>query len=241
MAALIEAKNISQTFQKDDQPLQVLRDVSLAVNSGEFVCLIGPSGSGKSTLLRILLGLIKPTKGHVSFEPAIHRAMVFQNFGLFPWLNVEQNVGFGLRMSGLKGRPLRAKVQQYINEMGLTGFETNHPKELSGGMKQRVGIARALAVDPNVLFMDEPFSALDAFTARKLRDETLRIWAKLSMTVVMVTHLVEEAVEMADRIVVFTPIPGKVARVIKVDLPRPRNRRSQAFYSYVDLLEKLIV
>lgn len=241
MPAIIEAKNISQTFQKEGQPLKVLSQVDVAVNQSEFVCLIGPSGSGKSTLLRILLGLIKPTKGNVSFDQSIRKAMVFQNFGLFPWLNVEQNVGFGLRMRGVKGEQLGTKVQHYINEMGLTGFETNHPKELSGGMRQRVGIARALAVEPNVLFMDEPFSALDAFTARKLRDETLAIWAKSSMTVVMVTHLVEEAVEMADRIIVFTPIPGKVARVIKVDLPRPRNRRSQPFYSYVDLLERLIV
>jgi ABC-type nitrate/sulfonate/bicarbonate transport system ATPase subunit len=238
--SLVKASNISQSYRKDGELASVLNNIDLEVYEGEFLCLVGPSGSGKSTLLRIMLGLAKPSEGTVSTESTVRQALVFQNFALFPWLNVEQNVCFGLRMRGISGQELHRHTAHYIDLMGLKGFEHNHPKELSGGMKQRVGIARALAIQPSVLYMDEPFSALDAITARKLRDEVLQIWHRSKVTVVMVTHLVEEAVEMADRIAVFTPGPGSIEQIVTNKLERPRNKRSQPFYAMADHLEKIV-
>jgi NitT/TauT family transport system ATP-binding protein len=171
----------------------------------------------------------------------LQRSLIFQNFAIFPWLTVEENVAFGLKMEGLPKHEIESRVRSNIETMGLKGFENRRPKELSGGMKQRVGIARALAVEPEVLFMDEPFSALDAFTARKLRQDVLDIWQQKQITVVMVTHLVEEAVELADRILVMSPHPGTVTHEVSISSPRPRNRRSADFYHHTDTLEKLII
>jgi len=241
MDELIKIQGVSKTFEIETGNLSALEAVSFEVLKGEFLCLIGPSGCGKSTLLRIIAGLMEPSEGGIIRTGDLKLAMVFQNFALFPWMNIEQNVGFGLTMQGMPKKEVAERVKAEIARMGLTGFEDKHPKELSGGMRQRVGIARALAVNPDILLMDEPFSALDAFTAEKLRADLLKIWHEKKMTVVMVTHLVDEAVELSDRVVVFSPRPGKVKEVIKVDLPRPRKLRSQAFYHHSDRLKKLVV
>lgn len=238
---LIEIENITKHFTVDGQKLLVLENLHFAVYDGEFVCVIGPSGCGKSTLLRILNGLGSEEAGHVIYKGNPTTSMVFQNFALFPWLSVEKNVSFGLDMHDVPQSISVAKVVHVIHEMGLQGFEHKHPLELSGGMKQRVGIARALVMDPQILYMDEPFSALDAITANILRRDILNIWQQKKMTVVMVTHLVEEAVELADRIVVLSKRPGRVEEVIEVKLPRPRNLRSAESYKYIDRLTELLV
>ncbi len=241
MEPILATKDLNKHFDFENEAVQVLENVDLKVNRGEFVCIIGPSGCGKSTVLRLLLDLVKPDSGRVQVARGVKMSMIFQNFAIFPWLNVEENVGFGLQMKGVKGAELTKQVAHYIREMGLTGFETSHPKELSGGMKQRIGIARALTMQPDILLMDEPFSALDAFTAERLRQELLEVWKKTGMTVVMVTHLVNEAVELADRVIVMTPRPGTVKEVISIKLARPRETRSPEFYKYVDHIESLVV
>lgn len=237
----VHLQGIFKQFRDDETSLPVLQNVTLSVPSQRFVCLIGPSGCGKSTLLRILAGLLKADSGTVAFAKSQTLSMVFQNFALFPWLTVEQNIGFGLHMQGVSGSKRDKLVREHIVEMGLVGFEHQHPRELSGGMKQRVGIARALTMQPDMLLMDEPFSSLDALTAEKLRHELLDVWQRDQMTVVMVTHLIEEAVELADEIIVFSPRPGRIVKTVTVDLPRPRNRRSPAFYKLVDALASYIV
>ncbi len=237
---IITATNVSKHFDEAGKSLSVIRDINLGINKGEFICLVGPSGCGKSTFLRILLGLAQPDTGTVKLHGDPKTAMIFQNFAIFPWLNVAENVRFGLKMAGLPLDQTRQRVARYVKEMGLQGFEERHPRELSGGMKQRVGIARALSMEPDILFMDEPFSALDTFTARRLRQDLLGVWQKQHMTVVMVTHLVEEAVEMADRIFVFSPRPGQIVHMSQVALKRPRNKRQPEFFALVDELEGLI-
>lgn len=238
--------NISKSFLVDNRNFLALADVSFEVFENEFVALVGPSGCGKSTLLRIIAGLARQDSGKVDFagSPVIagdmRSAVVFQHFALFPWMTVFENVAFGLKMRGDKKSEIRSVVNGLISEVGLEGFENKHPKELSGGMRQRVGIARALAVSPRLLLMDEPFSALDAFTADVLRADLLSIWKKRKMTMVMVTHLVEEAAEMADRVVVFTPRPGKVESIEEVNLKRPRNKRSKEFFELADRLAELV-
>lgn len=242
----LKVVNISKSFLVDNHDFLVLSDVSFEVGAGEFAALVGPSGCGKSTLLRIIAGLEKQTSGEVDFEgtPAIsgdmRSAVIFQHFALFSWMTVFENIAFGLVMRGDAKPEIKTIVEKLIDEVGLSGFSDKHPKELSGGMKQRVGIARALAVSPKLLLMDEPFSALDAFTADVLRQDLLSIWKKRKMTVILVTHLVEEAVEMADRVVVFTPRPGKVESIDEVNLKRPRNKRTQEFYDLVDKLTELV-
>lgn len=237
---LLSIEAIGQTFKTAGGDIAALKKVNLDIFSHEFLCLIGPSGCGKSTLLRIIAGLEKPTSGQIVRQTAIKQAMIFQNFALFPWLTVGENIGFGLKMSGLTPEIIKTKVHYYAELMGLTEFLDKHPKELSGGMKQRVGIARSLAIEPDILLMDEPFSALDAFTAKKLRADLLRIWEEKKLTVVMVTHLVEEAVQLADRIAVFSPRPGTITNIIENNLERPRNVRSETFYQRTDRLEHLI-
>lgn len=236
---LILAKNVGQNFEIEGVKQHVLSDINFKVKKGEFVCIVGPSGCGKSTLLRIVSGLVKPTSGEINLESK-KLAMVFQNFALFPWLTVEENVAFGLKMLGSKKSEAEKIVKEQIAAMGLSGVEEKHPKELSGGMRQRVGIARALAINPEVLLLDEPFSALDIFTAKKLRADLLAIWKERKLTILMVSHLVEEAVELADRILVMSANPGKIKETINVDLGRPRNTRSEEFYQHVDGIEKLI-
>ena len=231
---ILSTKSVDKSFKLDSSKQKVLDDISVDVKPGEFVCFVGPSGCGKSTLLRLISGLMKPDSGEVTMKPKTKLAFVFQNFGLFPWLTVKQNIGFGLKMTGVPKEVIDREVKKQIAQMCLQGFETKHPKELSGGMKQRVGIARALSVKPDILLLDEPFSALDTFTAENLRQDLLNIWQKQQLTVVMVSHLVEEAVELSDRVVVFSAKPGRIKKEVNISLSRPRNKRSTQFFNYVD-------
>jgi NitT/TauT family transport system ATP-binding protein len=249
-APIGELKDVSVTFG----PRPVLEGVSLAVRDGEAVAILGPSGCGKSTLLRVLIGLLLPTRGQVLAHgrplEGIHpgAALVFQNFALFPWLTVRQNVE--LALSGLRLPPddAAARVARCIDRVGLDGHEEALPKELSGGMRQRVGIARALAREPELLCMDEPFSALDVFTAESLRSEVYALWtgrhagnATGLRSLVLVTHSIEEAVFLADRIVVLGACPGRVREVVPNPVPHPREYESPAFLNLVHLLHRLIV
>jgi NitT/TauT family transport system ATP-binding protein len=221
----------------------VLDDVSLALRDNEIVGLLGRSGCGKSSLLRIIAGLMSPTAGVVTIDgervtrPAAQVAMVFQSFALFPWLTVIENVEIGLEAKGVNPDERRRLAIAAIDLIGLDGFESAYPKELSGGMRQRVGLARALVVHPKVLLMDEPFSALDVLTAETLRTDLLDLWSEGRMpiqSILMVTHNIEEAVLMCDRILVFSSNPGRIAAEIKVDLPQPRNRLEPRFRQLVD-------
>jgi len=237
---ILSTKNVDKSFKLDSSKQKVLDDISVDIKPGEFVCFVGPSGCGKSTLLRLISGLMKPDSGGVTMRPKTKLAFVFQNFGLFPWLTVEQNIGFGLKMNGVPKETIDAEVKKQIAQMRLQGFETKHPKELSGGMKQRVGIARALSVKPDILLLDEPFSALDTFTAENLRQDLLNIWQKQQLTVVMVSHLVEEAVELSDKVVIFSAKPGRIKKEIKINLARSRDKRSTQFFNYVDEISALV-
>lgn len=202
--------------------------LSLTVHDKEFVCIVGPSGCGKSTLLRVIAGLSRPQTGEVTLdgervtEPGADRGMVFQSYTLFPWLTVQGNVEFGPRLSGLWPEECAEVARRYIDLVGLTGFEHAYPKELSGGMQQRAAIARALANDPEILLMDEPFGALDAQTRSLMQELLLKVWEQTHKTVLFVTHDIEEAVLLADRIYVMTARPGRIKREVKVSLPRPR-------------------
>ena len=206
---------------------RVLEDINLEVHEGEFVCLLGPSGCGKSTLLNIIGGFIQPDSGGVAIdeEPVIgpdpRRIFVFQERGVFPWLTVEQNIGFGLFR--LPEAEKRARIAHYVQLVGLRGFEGSYPRELSGGMKQRLEVARALAVDPDVLYLDEPFGALDSITRLQMRRELLRIWQAEKKTILFVTHDIEESVQLADRVVVLSSRPGRVQRIVPIDIPHPRD------------------
>lgn len=241
---ILEITGVSKSFVSDETRLSVLADVSFSVQEDRFVCIVGPSGAGKSTLLKIIAGFVKPDKGFVRFADIpsmpdrLPLAMVFQNFALFPWLTALGNVEFGLKMMGMDEKKRKKQALEKIELMGLAGFERSYPDELSDGMKQRVGFARALAVSPEVLLMDEPFSALDAFTAQKLRHDLLRIWAESKMTVIMVTHLVDEAIELSDEIVVVSSKPSTVEKIIHNALARPRDRRSR---EYMDLADRVTI
>jgi NitT/TauT family transport system ATP-binding protein len=236
-------KNVSRGFHKAQSELLVLDDVNLSLREGEIVGLLGRSGSGKSTLLRIIAGLIEPTAGDVTYlgkpleGPAEGVAMVFQTFALFPWLTVLQNVEAGLEALGVGTNERRERALAAIDLIGLDGFENAYPRELSGGMRQRVGFARALVVDPTLLLMDEPFSALDVLTAENLRTDLLDLWTQGRMpikSVLIVTHNIEEAVFMCDRILVLSSNPGRVVAETKVPFPHPRNRLDPAFRQLVD-------
>lgn len=246
---LAEIRNVSKTYESDGSRILVLDNISFTVDDNDFICIVGPSGCGKSTLLRIIVGLEKPTSGEVLFKgemilpdnPKV--AMVFQNFALFPWLTVRENIEIVLE-SKKQGKELEDTACKYIKAVGLDGFEKVYPRELSGGMKQRVGFARAIAVEPVLLCMDEPFSSLDALTSQNLKDELLMLWADTNMppdAVIMVTHNVEEAVYMANRIIVLSPRPGKIVADLRIELERPRNRKDPEFYRWVDKVYSLIV
>nr|WP_294506326.1 nitrate/sulfonate/bicarbonate ABC transporter ATP-binding protein [uncultured Rhodopila sp.] len=241
---LIDVKGCRQAYHKEaNADLVVLDDVNLTLHEGEIVALLGRSGSGKSTLLRIVSGLLKPTAGSVTWRgvplsgPTDGVAMVFQSFALFPWLTVQENVELGLEARGVPRAERERRAEGAIDMIGLGGFENAYPKELSGGMRQRVGLARALVVHPDLLLMDEPFSALDVLTAETLRTDLIDLWmdGKLPVkSVLMVTHNIEEAVLMCDRILVFSSNPGRVAHELKVPFPHPRNRLDPAFRQLVD-------
>ncbi len=243
-STLIDIRSVCRSFPKGSgEDLLVLEKVDLTIHSGEIVGLLGRSGSGKSTLLRIIAGLIAPSSGDAKCRGEIIKgppngvSMVFQSFALFPWLTVLQNVELGLEALGIDAAERRKRALAAIDLIGLDGFESAYPKELSGGMRQRVGFARALVVHPDLLLMDEPFSALDVLTAETLRTDLIDLWIEGRLpikSVLMVTHNIEEAVLMCDRILVFSSNPGRVAAEIKVDLPHPRNRLDPTFRQLVD-------
>jgi len=250
---VLEIKNVNKTFPLEKSQISVLENVSFSVDKDEFICLVGPSGCGKSTVLRIIAGLEKADSGEVLFNgqpqtsPNPKLTMIFQLFGLLPWRTALENVEVPLEVLGIKKEARVEIATNYLRMVGLEGFENTYPHDLSGGMKQRVGIARALALQPQVLLMDEPFSSLDELTAKTLRELVLEIWRDPSLptnTFVMVSHNVEEAVYMADRVVVMSPRPGKVVGEVKVNLPRPRTQylRDQKYFQSVDevvaILEK---
>lgn len=226
-------EKVNKVFERRGADLEVLANIDLSVAPGEFVCLLGPSGCGKSTLLNISGGFEQPTSGRVLIDgepvqgPNPRRVFVFQEYGIFPWASVWDNVALGLRHLS-KGEQ-HTIVAQVIDLVGLTGFESTYPQELSGGMKQRVEVARALAVDPDVIFMDEPFGALDSLTRLSLRSELIRIWSKSGKTILFVTHDVDESIQLAQRIVVFSDRPGRIKEIIPVPLEHPRDLGSPEY------------
>jgi len=225
-------------FEHDGVSVNVLDDISLEVDDGEFVCLLGPSGCGKSTILNVMAGFIKPTRGEVRIDgdvvdgPDPRRIFVFQERGVFPWLTVEGNIGFGL--FGVSTAERQRRIAHYVTLVGLQGFEKAYPRDLSGGMKQRVEVARALAVNPDMLFLDEPFGALDSITRLIMRGELLRIWDAERKTIIFVTHDIDEAVQLADRVVVMTARPAKIQRIVDIDIPHPRDISSRAYLGLRD-------
>jgi NitT/TauT family transport system ATP-binding protein len=241
---IIDLRNICMAFaRRSGEPLPVLEHINVSIRAGEIIGLLGRSGSGKSTLLRIAAGLMKPTSGEVVYrgahltEPAEGIAVVFQTFALFPWLTVLENVEAGLDALGLPRGQARQRAQEAIDLIGLDGFQSAYPRELSGGMRQRVGFARAMATRPDVLLMDEPFSALDVLTAETLRTDFLDLWEERQLptkSVLMVTHNIEEAVLMCDRLLVLSSNPARIAAEIAVTIPRPRNRLDDEFSNIVD-------
>ncbi len=232
---IVEIRRVFKAFELQGQAIQALSDATLSIAKGEFVCLIGASGCGKSTLLRIMAGFEKPTAGEALMwgkpidGPDPSRGMVFQDYALFPWLSVRDNIGFGPAARGLSSGEVRDTVDKFIELVGLQKFARAYPHQLSGGMKQRVAIARVLANDAELVLMDEPFGALDAMTRERLQDELLDIWQRTRLTVVFVTHSIEEAIFLADRVVVMTPGPGRIESDNRLDLPRPRDVASPEF------------
>jgi NitT/TauT family transport system ATP-binding protein len=229
--AMIEIDHVSQTFQTSGRQSHLaISDISLRIEDGAFVSILGPSGCGKSTLLYIVGGFVNPTEGVAKVKgtaitgPGPDRGPVFQEFALFPWKNVLGNVMYGLRQQGVPRAEAEAQSRRLIEMVGLKGFENFYPKELSGGMKQRVAIARTLAYKPAVLLMDEPFGALDAHTRTRLQNDLLNIWERDRKTVLFVTHSVDEAVFLSDKVVVMTRAPGRIKEIVEIDLPRPRRR-----------------
>ncbi|MVX66415.1 ABC transporter ATP-binding protein [Clostridium chromiireducens] len=226
--------NLSQIYYVRDkessekEKFQALKDFSLSIGKGEFIAIVGPSGCGKSTLLDIISGIVKAESGSISIDgkvvngPALDRGFVMQGYALFPWRTIRKNVEFGLELKKVPKKERNKISDEFIELIGLKGFENRYPHELSGGMKQRVAIARSLAYDPEVLLMDEPFAAVDAQTRETLQDELMRIWDKTNKTIIFVTHSIEEAVLLADRVVVMTKNPGTIKEIVNIDLPRPR-------------------
>ena len=233
----IEVKNINKSFisKKNDQ-LSVLKDVNLNIDDGELVCLLGPSGCGKTTLLRLIAGLDQPTSGEIIangekvVEPSGDRAVIFQQYSLFPWLTVLQNVTFGLEMTNKGSKEENIETaERYLTRVGLIDFKDSYPHELSGGMKQRVAIIRSLLNHSPILLMDEPFSALDMQNRHKLQEQLIGVWKRFENTIVFVTHDVDEAVYLADKIVIMDKNPGRINKIIEVDIERPRKRDSKEF------------
>ena len=247
MSAHIVIENVSKVFETDGRRMVALENIDLEIPRGQFVCLLGPSGCGKSTLLNAVAGFAPPTRGRIVADgvpvsgPGPERGMVFQEYALFPWMTVEQNVGFGLEIKGMPKAQIAARVAELLTLLSLEDFGKRYPKDLSGGMRQRVAIARVLALDSPIMLMDEPFGALDALTRRNLQDELLRIWAELKKTVIFVTHSIEEAIYLADRIVVMTYRPGTVKRDMLVELPRMRDPAAPEFNTLKRELGQLVM
>lgn len=235
MSSSISITDVGRVYtDTDGNKVTALQDVSLDIREGEFVSIIGPSGCGKTTLLRLIAGLDKPRSGSLTIDGrditdvSPERGYVFQQGGLFPWLTVEKNIAYGLRARKVFKRE-REKVSEYISMVGLDGFEKSYPHQISGGMAQRVAIARALINEPKALLLDEPMGALDSFTRSDLQDKILELWKHKRITMILVTHDIDEAIYLSDRIVIMTPRPGRINRIIDVDLPRPRHRGGSEF------------
>ncbi|HTM50162.1 MAG TPA: ABC transporter ATP-binding protein [Bryobacteraceae bacterium] len=229
---------VNMTFNRDGKSVNVLENIYLEAKEGEFVCILGPSGCGKSTLLNIVGGFLKPTSGAVTIDgetvtqPDPRRIFVFQERGVFPWLTVEGNIGFGLFK--LSKQEKERRIAHYVKLVGLTGFEQAYPQELSGGMKQRLEVARALAVNPDMLFLDEPFGALDSITRLIMRSELLRIWEAERKTILFVTHDIEESVQLADRVIVMSARPATIRTEVVIDIPHPRDISSRRYLELRD-------
>jgi NitT/TauT family transport system ATP-binding protein len=234
----LQVENVGMIFDRDGQQTSVLEDISLEVGEGEFVCLLGPSGCGKSTLLNIMAGFLSPTRGDVKVDgeivhgPDPRRIFVFQERGVFPWLTVEGNIGFGI--AGLPRKEREQRIAHYVQMVGLKGFEKSYPSDLSGGMKQRLEVARALAVNPDMLLLDEPFGALDSITRLTMRRELLRIWEAERKTIIFVTHDIDEAVQLADRVVVMSARPAVIQQIVTIDIPHPRDISSPRYLELRD-------
>lgn len=234
----LQAEHIHVEYMRDGKRLPVLEDINLSVIEGEFICLLGPSGCGKSTLLSTMVGFLSPSSGVVKIDgevvqgPDPRRIFVFQERGVFPWLTVEGNIAFGLFR--LTAEERRTRVDHYVKMVGLEGFEKSYPSALSGGMKQRLEVARALAVNPDMLFLDEPFGALDSITRLTMRSELLRIWEAERKTIIFVTHDIDEAVQLADRVVILSARPATIQQIVEIDIPHPRSLSSPQYLALRD-------
>jgi NitT/TauT family transport system ATP-binding protein len=243
----ISIQGVHKVFKSGGQEVVALKGIDLKITQGEFVCLLGPSGCGKSTLLNAIAGFSLPTAGNIQIQgipvatPGPDRGMVFQEYALFPWMTVEQNIAFGLQIKGQAKAVIREKVDQLLAMLHLEDFRKRYPKDLSGGMRQRVAIARVLALDSPIMLMDEPFGALDALTRRNLQDELLRLWTALKKTIIFVTHSIEESLYLADRTVLLTYRPGTIKRDFRITLPRPRDVASAEFNALKKELSQLIM
>jgi ABC-type nitrate/sulfonate/bicarbonate transport system ATPase subunit len=240
----LQAEHLHVAYTRDGKRLPVLEDINLSVTEGEFICLLGPSGCGKSTLLSTMVGFLTPSSGVVKIDgevvkgPDPRRIFVFQERGVFPWLTVEGNIAFGLFRLSAEER--RTRVDHYVKMVGLEGFEKSYPSALSGGMKQRLEVARALAVNPDMLFLDEPFGALDSITRLTMRAELLRIWEAERKTIIFVTHDIDEAVQLADRVVVMSARPATIQQIVDIDIPHPRDISSPRYLELRDGIFKQI-
>ncbi len=240
----LQVTGLSVVYQSNGKPLAAVEDINLEISDGEFVCLVGPSGCGKSTLMNAMGGFLSPSRGSVAIDgetvsgPDRRRILVFQEYAVFPWLTVEGNIGFGL--SKLPREEREQRIAHYVELVRLQGFEHAYPSDLSGGMKQRLQVARALAVNPDVLFLDEPFGALDSITRVLMRAELLRIWQAERRTIVFVTHETDEAVQLADRVVVLSSRPARIQDILTIDIPHPRNISSPRYLALRDELLKMI-
>ncbi|HTQ95185.1 MAG TPA: ABC transporter ATP-binding protein [Candidatus Acidoferrum sp.] len=240
----LRVEDLSMTFSRDGKNVAVLQDINLEVSDGEFVCVVGPSGCGKSTLLNVMGGFLSPTSGSVKIDgeivqgPDPRRIFVFQERGVFPWLTVDGNIGFGLFKLSPSER--KERIAHYVKMVGLQGFEEAYPSELSGGMKQRLEVARALAVNPDTLYLDEPFGALDSMTRHTMRGELLRIWEAERKTIVFVTHDIDEAVQLADRVIVLSARPAVIQKTVEIDIPHPRDISSPRYLELRDGILKQI-
>jgi NitT/TauT family transport system ATP-binding protein len=239
----LECRNLNKNFSNGEKETRAISDISFEVSEGEFLCILGPSGCGKSTLLRIIAGLLPPTSGEVIYSGEKNsgplNSMVFQEYGVFPWMNVIDNVAFGLEMRGVPRDERYHRSLAYLKKMGLAQYAYRNPHELSVGMRQRIALARAFVNHPSILLMDEPFGSLDAQTRLILQDELLRIWKDQQKTVIFVTHDIDEAILLGDRVLVLTSVPGRIKDVLSVGIPRPRNLQMESSKEFLELRMKI--